>query len=165
MGLIMALIISAAMGVVATLLVLITQKEAQVGPMTFVSNIVLSIVIGVIIALVLPLGKLGKALANAAKAYPPSFKFTLLNAISLSVGNTLIIGFLLSGFGVFMARRNIPPEVVKNMPFLPMWLGSFAKMLLPTLLVSYILAVVFSPIISKAVGLGGPGAGKTRPEE
>ena len=180
MGLVMAIIISAAMGLAASLIVMFTQKEAHIGIWNFVINIVLSIILGVIISLVLPLGKLGRKLAASANANPPSFKFTLLNALPISVINTFIIGFLLSGFGVFMARMGIsrgamgaalangaPADVaaqaaaqaLASMPAFPiMWLRSFGIMLVPTLIISYLLAVILSPIVSQAVGLADAGA-------
>ena len=58
-----------------------------------------------------------------------------------------------------MARSHAPAEALAHMPPFPvMWLGSWAKLLLPTLIVSYILAVVLSPIVSQAVGMADAGA-------
>lgn len=160
MGLIMTIIISAAMGALASYIVLKTTPQAAEGqpvPMMYITNIILSVIIGIIVCFTIPLGKLGKNLAAKANANPPSFKFTLLNSIPMSIGNTLIIGLILSGFGVFMGTRNAPPEA--NLPPFPiMWLAGYAKLLLPTLIVSYILSVVLSPIISQAVGMSDAGA-------
>jgi len=170
MGLIMAIIISAAMGVAATILVRLFNKQAaESSPLVIMllSNVIMSVVLGVIISLVLPLGKLGRKLAAAAHANPPSFKFTLLNSLPISIINTVIIGFLLSGFGIFMARmgirRSAPPEVASQIlgsmpPFPIMWAVSFFEILIPTLIISYLLAVILSPIISQAVGLADAGA-------
>lgn len=170
MGLVMAIIISAAMGVVATFLVRLFNKQAaESSPLVIMllSNVILSIILGIIISFVLPLGKLGRKLASAAHANPPSFKFTLLNALPISVINTAIIGFLLSGLGIFMARmgikRGAPPEVAAQIlgsmpPFPVMWAISFFEILIPTMLISYLLAVILSPIISQAVGLSDAGA-------
>ena len=58
-----------------------------------------------------------------------------------------------------MARRGAPSEALAHMPpLLAMWLGSWAKLLLPTLLVSYLLSVPLSPKISDIVGLSAAGA-------
>lgn len=169
MGLIMAIIISAAMGIVATFLVRLFNAQAKNSPLIvmLLMNVTLSIVLGVIISLVLPLGKLGRKLAAAAHANPPSFKFTLLNSLPISIINTVIIGFLLSGLGIFMARmgirRSAPPEAaaaaLASMPPFPvMWMISFFEILIPTMVISYLLAVILSPIISQAVGLADAGA-------
>ena len=170
MGLIMAIIISAVMGVCATFLVRLFNKQAaEQSPLIamLLMNVVLSIVLGVIISLVLPLGKLGRKLAAAAHANPPSFKFTLLNSLPISVINTVIIGFLLSGLGVGMARmgirRSAPPEVAAQIlgsmpPFPIMWAISFFEILIPTMIISYLLAVILSPVISQAIGLADAGA-------
>lgn len=162
MGLIMTIIISAAMGALASFIVLKTTPQAAAGqpvPMMYITNIVLSIIIGIIISFIIPLGKMGKSLAAKANANPPSMKFTLLNSLPLSIGNTLIIGLILSGFGVFMGRHSAPPEALANMPPFPvMWLSGYAKLLLPTLIVSYVLSVILSPVVSQAIGLSDAGA-------
>lgn len=160
-GIIMSIIISAVMGVVSAALVIKNNPEAvkyTPAAMLYISNIALSIVIGVIIALVIPLGKLGAMLARKANANPPGIKFFLLNAIPNSVGNTLIISLILSFVGVLTARLKLPPEALNQLPpFAVMWLGNWFKLLLPTLLISYVLSVLLSPLISRLLGVGGPG--------
>ena len=165
-GIIMSIIISAVMGVVSAALVIKNNPEAvKYTPvaMLYISNIALSIVIGVIIALVIPLGKLGAMLARKANANPPGIKFFLLNAIPNSVGNTLIISLILSFVGVLTARMKLPAEALSQLPpFAVMWLGNWIKLLLPTLLISYVLSVLLSPLITKLLGVKGPGP--KRPE-
>ena len=156
----MSVLISAAMGVVASYLVLKTNPQAAAAtpaPMMYMSNIVLSVVLGLVSAAVLPLGKWGRGLADKAHAKPPSLAFQLLNSVPLALGNTLFVSLTLSFVGVFMGRRGAPAEAVAHMPPLPvMWLGSWAKLLLPTLCVSYLLSVLLSPVVAKLLGLGGP---------
>ena len=165
-GIIMSIIISAVMGVVSAALVIRNNPEAvKYTPvaMLYISNIALSIVIGVIIALVIPLGKLGAMLARKANANPPGIKFFLLNAIPNSVGNTLIISLILSFVGVLSARMKLPAEALSHLPpFAVMWLGSWMRLLLPTLLISYVLSVLLSPLITRLLGVKGPGP--KRPE-
>ena len=162
MGLIMAIIISLAMGIlVAALIPMISPQAAESQPVAirYISNILMSVITGIIVAFVVPLGKLGRSLAAKAGANPPSFKFTLLNAIPLSAGNTIIVSLICSFFGVLMGRSHAPAEQLAHMPpFAAMWLLSWAKLLIPTLVVSYILAVVLSPIVSQAVGMADAGA-------
>lgn len=183
MGLVMAIIISAAMGVAATFFVrLFNPQAAAMQPLgrMMLSNVGLSLLLGIIISFVLPLGKLGKNLAKKANANPPSFKFTLLNSLPISVINTVIIGCILSGFGIFMARIGVKraaigaalasgapadvaaqagAEALSHMPPFPvMWIISFLQILGPTLVISYLLAVILSPIVSQAVGLADAGA-------
>ena len=162
MGLIMAIIISLAMGIlVAYLIPKINPQAADQQPVAirYISNILMSVTVGIIVAFVVPLGKMGRGLAAKAGANPPTFKFTLINSIPLSVGNTLIVSFVCSLVGVLMARSHAPAEALAHMPPFPvMWLGSWGKLLLPTLIVSYILAVVLSPIVSQAIGMADAGA-------
>ena len=164
-GIIMSIIISAVMGVVSAALVIKNNPEAvKYTPvaMLYISNIALSIVIGVIIALVIPLGKLGAMLARKANANPPGIKFFLLNAIPNSVGNTLIISLILSFVGVLTARMKLPAEALNQLPpFAVMWLGNWFRLLLPTLLISYVLSVLLSPLITRLLGVKGPGPQRT----
>ncbi len=165
-GIIMAIIMSAVMGVVSAALVIKNNPEAvRYTPveMLYITNIALSIVIGVIISLVVPLGKLGAMLARKANANPPGIKFFLINAIPISLGNTLIMSILMSLYGVISARMKLPAEALSQLPpFTVMWFGSWFKLLLPTLLVSYVLSVILSPLITKLLGVNGQGP--KRPE-
>lgn len=163
-GIIMSMIISAVMGVVSAALVIKNNPESvryTPAAMIYVSNIALSIVTGVIIALVIPLGRLGAMLAGKVNANPPGIKFFLINAIPNSVGNTLIISLILSFVGVLTARMKLPAEALSQLPpFAVMWMGNWVKLLLPTLLISYVLSVLLSPLISRLVGVKGSGPEK-----
>ena len=157
MGIIMAILISAAMGAIASYLVRNTGPSAATASqapalISYGTNIGLSIILGLIIALILPLGKLGRGLAKKANADPPGFKFTVLNALPISIINTILISLALSAFGVFQARANIPEG--QKPPFLAMWIPSWARLLIPTLIASYVIACILSPIVSSMLGLG-----------
>ncbi|MBR2523743.1 MAG: 2Fe-2S iron-sulfur cluster binding domain-containing protein [Clostridiales bacterium] len=168
MGLIMAIIISLAMGILVAILIPVFNPQAaesQPVAIRFISNILMSVVTGIIVAFVVPLGKMGRALAAKAGANPPSMKFTLLNSIPMAVGNTIIVSLVCSLVGVIMGRSHMPADVAAKIPFLPMWLLSWAQLLLPTLVASYILAVLLSPFVSQAVGLGGPPTGGDQPRD
>lgn len=162
-GLIVSVFVSAAMGLVSAILVTTTNPDslrAHSSALIYASNIILSIILGIVISLFIPLGKLGASLARKAGAYPPSMKFILLNAIPNSVGNTFIISFILSFVGVFTARMKIPAEILPTLPPFPiMWLGSWVRLLLPTLCISYILSVILAPIVARIVGFKGPSSG------
>jgi hypothetical protein len=161
MGLIMSLIISVAMGLLSSFLLILFNPDivkSSPVPVIYLLNTLASLITGLIVFFVVPLGKLGAALTVKAGVRPPSLKFTLLNAIPMSVGNTVIISLVVSLLGVISARMKVPAEVLSTMPPMPvMWLGTWAKLLLPTLIASYILSVLISPLISKALGLGGTG--------
>ena len=162
MNLVMSILISAAMGALAAFLVMKGNPDATKTtpvPVMYISNILISVTVGIIIALILPLGKLGRMLASKANAKPPAMKFTLLNSLPISVGNTLIVSFVVSFFGVFMARSKAPESAVADMPPLPiMWIANWGKLLIPTLILSYLISVLLSPFVSQAVGLTGAGA-------
>lgn len=167
MNLIMATIISIAMGVLVAFLIPIISPQAagsQPAAIRYISNILMSLVVGILVALIIPLGKMGRSLAGRLGATPPSLAFTLLNAIPLSIGNTIIVSLACSFAGVFMARNHMPPEALAQVPpFFVMWFGSWAKLLLPTLIVSYIIAITIAPFVGRAVGVGGPPPGAGAP--
>lgn len=151
------------MGVVSAVLVVTTNPDslkAHSAALIYASNIVLSTILGIIISLLIPLGKLGASLARKAGAYPPSMKFILLNAIPISVGNTFLISLILSFVGVFTARMKLPAEALSHLPPFPiMWLGNWGKLLIPTLITSYLLSILLAPIVARIVGVKGPPSG------
>ena len=155
------------MGVLAAFLVITTNPDSlkvNSAALIYGSNITLSIILGIVIALIIPFGKIGGAMARKAGATPPSMKFILINAIPNSVGNTILISLILSFVGVFTARMKLPPETLSHLPPFPiMWLGNWAKLLLPSLVVSYILSIILAPIIARIVGIKGPPAGPGGP--
>ena len=163
-GIIMSVIISLAMGIVSSALVIYTNPETlkvNSAGSIYAFNIVLSLLLGVIIALFVPLGKLGEALARKAKAAPPGIRFILINSIPVSAGSTVIISFFLSLAGVLTTRLKIPADVLAQLPpFSVMWLGSWIRLLLPTLLISYLLSVLLAPLVSGLVGLNRPAPGR-----
>ena len=87
-------------------------------------------------------------------------KFILLNAIPNAVGNTVIISFILSFIGVLTARSKLPEAALSQLPPFPvMWLGTWIKLLLPTLIISYVLSVVLAPLVARIVGFKRPEQG------
>ena len=163
----MSVFVSAAMGLVSAILVTSTNPDslkAHSPALIYASNIVLSVILGIVIALIIPFGKIGASLAGKAGAYPPSMKFILINAIPNSVGNTFIISLILSFVGVFTARMKIPANILPTLPPFPvMWLGSWIRLLLPTLVISYILSIILAPIVARIVGVKGPPPGAGGP--
>lgn len=149
-GLIMAIIMSVAMGIVASIVIFIDPKtQTPPFPVFCLINVAESVVVGLIVAVVIPLGRLGRALAEKAKAAPPSMKFNLLNSIPLAVGNSVIVSAIVSFIGVAQAHAKIPKEAAP--PLFGMWFGSWAPLLIPSVLIGYVLAVLVSPFVVKTV--------------
>ena len=149
-GLVMAVIMSIAMGIVAAV-VIYNDPKAQTPPFPIfcIINLVESIIVGLLVALFVPLGKMGQALCKKAKAMPPSLKFNLLNSIPLAIGNSLIVSTVVSFINVAQAHAKIPAEQAP--PLFAMWFGSWAPLLLPSIVISYVLAILVSPIVVKMV--------------
>ena len=146
----MAVIMSIAMGIVAAV-VIYNDPKAQTPPFPIfcLINLVESIIVGLLVALFVPLGKMGQALCKKAKAMPPSLKFNLLNSIPLALGNSLIVSTVVSFINVAQAHAKIPAEQAP--PLFAMWFGSWAPLLLPSIVISYVLAILVSPIVVKMV--------------
>ena len=69
-GLIMAVFISACMGIVAAVMISKNPNaKTPAFPIFLLINVVESVIVGVIVALVIPLGKLGQMLAAKCKAH------------------------------------------------------------------------------------------------
>ena len=167
-SLIMAIIISAIMGILFAAISRSMAGEKALenmppAPVTYLLSVLESVTIGVILVFILPMGKWGRALAAKAGANPPSMKFTLLNSIPFAVCNAVIISAICSFIGIAMSYgKNMDP----NKPALVvMWLKNWLITLPISLGVSYILAVLISPFVVQAVGLGGPPTGGDQPRD
>lgn len=169
-GVIMAVIISVAMGALFTFLSRRnwTPEQAKMMPpaaVNYILSIVESVAVGIVVALVIPIAKLGRKLAEACKARPGTIKFNLINGFPFTVINSCLLGTIMSGLGIFQARRQMPMEVlIKQPPFVKVWLGSCLENLPIAIIVSYILAIIISPIVVKMVGPGGPPRENRKPE-
>lgn len=158
-GLIMAVVMSAAMGLIAAFLVRLgmsPQELASSPPaaVMYISNILESIAFGVIFTLILPMGRWGHQLASKAGATPPSLKFHLLNSLPVSMACAILVSAPVCFINILQARAHMPPEVAP--PLIPMFLGSWLKLLLPTAIIGYVISLFISPIVVKAVGLNVP---------
>lgn len=159
-NILMAVIISIVMGILFTF---ITRGAADPkalesmppAPAAYLISVLESVVVGVVIALIIPMGKLGSGLAAKFGANPPSFKFTILNSIPFAVINAILISAICSFLGVASSYGHIMDP--NKPPLVIMWLTNWLKLLPISIIVSYVLAVIISPIVVRVVGLGGPG--------
>ena len=151
-NIIMTLIMSVFMGLLASVFVFLSPKtETPSLPILMLSNVAESIVVGLIVALIIPFGVIGKKICDKAGVRPPSFKFTALNSIPYSLGNALIISSVVSFINVYMAHSKIPKQVAP--PLLTMWLSSWAPLLVPSIILGYLISILVSPYIVKMVGV------------
>lgn len=150
MSLTMAVIMSSVMGI---LFVVIARKNATPQqleamaplPVMLISSLIESIVTGVIVALVIPFGKLGEALAARLNAKVATLKFNLINSFPFAVGNAIIVGAVCSFISIAQAHSHMPKEAAP--PLFNMWLGQWLKTLPLSIIVSYVLAIIVSPIV------------------
>ena len=162
MNLIMAVIMSVLLGVISVFLARAGKDDVQLQampplPVMLITSIIESVIAGIIVALIFPLGKWGRALAAKAGANPPGMKFTLINCIPFTLVNTFAISLPLSCISMAQAYGKI--DMPDKPPFVAMWLGQWLIMLPFALVAAYIIAVIISPILVRAVGLGGPQGG------
>lgn len=145
-GIIMAVIVSAAMGIIAAIVVS-ANPEAKVPPFPVFCavNVIESVIAGLLVAFIIPLGRIGKSLADRAGATPPSLKFNLINSIPYAVGNAVIVSAVVSFINVAQAHASIPSDQAP--PLMAMWISSWLPLLLPSIIAGYVLAVIISPIV------------------
>ena len=149
-GIIMAVIMSIAMGVIAAV-VISGNPNAKTPPFPVFCaiNVLESVIVGLFVAYLIPLAKIGRALCERAGAVPPSRKFHLINAIPMAVGNAVIVSGVVSFINVSEAHSSIPAEQAP--PLLIMWLSSWLPLLIPGIIAGYVLAIILAPIVSGMV--------------
>ena len=167
-GIIMAIVISVVMGALFTFISRNNVNEQALKNMppaavAYILGILESVTVGVIIALVIPIQKWGRGLAAKCNAYPPSMKFTLLNSIPFALINSILISAVCSFIGVATSYSKIGDP--NKPPLMAMWFSNWISTLWIGILVSYILAVLISPFVVQAVGLGGPPTGGDQPRD
>ena len=167
-SIIMAIIMSTVMGL---LFAFIARKSASPEalksmppmPIMLITSLIESIIVGVIVVLVLPIGKLGRGLAAKFNAAPGSMKFTALNSLPFAVISAVIVSAVCSFISIAQSHSHIPADVAP--PLMIMWLSNWLKLLPLSIVVSYVLAFIISPFVVQAVGLGGPPTGGDMPRE
>lgn len=153
-NIIMAVIISAVMGLLFAYIARHRALPQAVqamppAPVMYITSVVESIIVGVIVALVIPMGKLGRGLAAKFNAAPPSMKFNLLNSIPFAVINAIIVSAICSFISIAQAHSHIPAGQAP--PLFIMWIGQWLKLLPLSIIVSYVLAIIIAPLVVKAV--------------
>ncbi len=163
-SIIMATLISIGMGALASYLVRRGMNpqalaSAPAAGAMYAANIIESVIVGVLIVLVLPFGKWGRALTVKAHAAPPGLKFTALNCLPISLGSAILVSAIVSFINIAQIHGNIPAGMAP--PLMIMWVGQWLKLLPMSIIVSYVLAVIISPFVVQLVGMpvGGPPAG------
>ncbi len=165
-GLIMAIIMSAVMGILFAFIARMSAGEKALesmppAPVMFISSLIESIIAGVIVTLVIPMGRMGKALAGKFNAVPGSFKYSALNSLPFAVINAVLVSAICSFISIAQSHAHMPADQAP--PLMIMWLSNWLKLLPLSIIVSYVLALIISPIVVKSVGLGGPPAGRDMP--
>ena len=162
-SLIMAVLISAIMGVIFSYITRGHQDPKALenmppAPAAYLINILESVIVGVIITFVIPMGKMGRALTRSFGVKPPSFKFTLVNCIPFALINAILVSAICSFIGVATSYGKIMDP--NKPPLMAMWSGNWLKLLPVSIVVSYVFSIIISPFVVKAVGLGGPPEGR-----
>ncbi len=129
-------------------------------PIMFITSALEAIIAGLIVALILPLGKAGRLVAGKFNAEPPSMKFTLINSIPLAVVNAVICSAVCSFISIARAYSNMPAEAKEGTTMMKLWFGNWIKTLPLSIIIGYVVAIIIAPIVVKSVGLGAPPAGR-----
>lgn len=156
MGLIMAIIVSAIMGMIFPIIarkIAGPEALAAMPPLAImiITSVIESIIVGVIVALVIPIGKIGHAMTTKANAKPGSLKFGLINSIPFAIINGALVSAIVSFISVAQSYAHIPAG--EKPPLIAMWFGSWLPTLPLSILVGYVFAIILAPIIAKAMRL------------
>ncbi len=163
---IMAIIMSIVMGVIFAFVARRNAAPQAIKamppfPVALITSVIESVIVGIIVVLVIPMGRMGRALSSKFNAFPPSVKFRLLNGIPFAVINAIIVSAVCSFISIAQAHSHMPPEQAP--PLMVMWVLNWLRTLPLSIIVSYVLAVIIAPFVVKAVGLGGPPPGAGGP--
>ena len=158
-GLVMATIISAAMGIIMAFLIRKGMTPQQLessppAPIMYLLNIVESLIAGIVLALLLPLGKWSRTLTDKVGVRPPSPWFFMLNSLPISLVNAIFVSFTVCFINVAQAHSRIPADIAP--PLMNMFMSSWLGLLLPSTIIGYLLALIFSPIVTRIMGVGCP---------
>lgn len=145
----MAVIMSTVMGVIASFLVA-QNPNANIPafPVFCLFNVTESIVVGVFIAIFIPLDKLSNALVSRFNIKNYALH-GMVYAIPLSIGNGILVSGIVIFVNVFMSYLRINPA--NRPPLLGMWTSSWFPILLPMIVISYVVSLVFTPLVIKFI--------------
>ncbi|MCR5108598.1 MAG: hypothetical protein K6B28_10605 [Lachnospiraceae bacterium] len=167
-SMIMAVIMSAIMGIIFTVFARHNASgEALVympaAPVMYITGILESVITGVLVVLIFPLGKAGRSLCTKYNAVPPSFKFTALNSLPIAVASAVIVSAVCSFISIARSHSHMPADIAP--PLMAMWFQNWIRILPVSVIVSYLLAVLISPVIVRATGLSKPPVNVTKSEK
>ena len=163
---IMAIIMSVCMGI---LFAIIARKSADPKalesmpplPIALLTSILESVIAGVIVVLVIPMGKIGRTLTTKFNAAPGTKKYSAINCLPFAVINAVLVSAVCSFISIAQAHSHMPADQAP--PLFIMWVTNWLRLLPLSILGSYVLALIIAPFVVKAVGLGGPPEGAGRP--
>ena len=163
---IMAIIMSVCMGILFAIIARFSADPKALEsmpplPIALLISILESVIVGVIIVLIIPMGKIGRAITTKFNANPGSIKHNALNCLPFAVINAVLISAICSFISIAQAHSHIPADQAP--PLFVMWITNWLRLLPLSIVVSYVLAFVIAPFVVKAVGLGGPPKGAGRP--
>ena len=152
---IVMVIMALAMGVLAAVIISRNPRSnTPAFPIFCVSNMFEAVAAGIILAQILPFDKIGKWVEKMSNTKYPTFRFVLFNSIPFALISSVIVNAVVCLVNIMMARSSIPAGEAP--PFLMMYLSSFAPLIIPSIIICYVLAIVFTPLVYKMLGIKAP---------
>ena len=152
---IVMIVMALAMGALAAVIISMNPKaNPPAFPIFCVSNMFEAVAAGIILAQVIPFEKIGKWVEKMSNAKYPTFRFVLLNSIPFVLISSIIVNGIVCLVNVMMARSSNPAS--EAMPFMRMYLSSFAPLIIPSIIVCYVIAIVTTPLVYKILGIKAP---------
>ena len=155
-NIVMAVLMSVAMGLVASVVVFNTTDSMTTPfPIFCLLNVGQSVIVGILVAILIPFHKAGMYLTRNIKN--SSLIYYLIFSIPNALGNAVIVSAAVSFMNIAAAYSKMDPTHAP--PLFIMWFGSWIKTLPLSIVVGYVIAIIIAPFVIKAVGLGGPPEG------
>ena len=140
---VMAVLMSLAMGIVASVIVYNTPGAVTPPfPILCMLNVGESVVVGVLIALFIPFHKLGMYFTRNIKR--GSLLYVLLFSIPYSIGNGVIVSTVVSFVNIAAAHSRIDPAYAP--PLFIMWFMSWKNIIIPMVVIGYFVSVLITPL-------------------
>ena len=160
-SILMAFVMSVAMGILFTFLARHNADKQALenmppAPVMYILGVIESVIVGVLLVIIFPIGKLGRSLAAKFNAAPPSFKFTALNGIPFAVISAVVCSAVCSFLSILQAHSHMNEAAKAANPLFKMWFGNWVKSLPLAIIVGYVFALIAAPIIIKIVRPGRP---------
>ena len=142
-NIVMAVLMSVAMGLVASVVVFNTTDSMTTPfPIFCLLNVGQSIIVGILVAILIPFHKAGMYLTRNIKN--SSLIYYLIFSIPNALGNAVIVSAAVSFMNIAAAYSKMDPTHAP--PLFIMWFVAWRRIIIPMVVIGYFVSVILTPI-------------------